>query len=93
MGMRLFLFLFSVMLLSSCMTIDSHVTLSSSGTAHSVATIDMSGMVTLLSAFGSGNTNSSLDKDLCKDENFQNGLTEGAFQAKEKIDNLTCTSL
>ena len=69
--LRIPLLLTPLVLLSSCMTIDSHILISSSGSGYSSVFIDMSKMVTLLSAFATGSSDSTIDKDLCKDANFQ----------------------
>jgi hypothetical protein len=62
----------SVFLLSSCMSLDSHMEIKADGTSHSLVDLDMSRMVTLLSAFGTGNeVQSAINKNLCDDANFR----------------------
>jgi uncharacterized lipoprotein YajG len=62
----------SVFLLSGCMTLDSRMDIGRDGKTHSVVDIDMSRMMTLLSAFGTGKEiENSIDKNLCEDANFR----------------------
>lgn len=89
----IFLSFVSVFLLSSCMTIDSKIDIASTGRAKSDVILDMSRMITVLSAFGTGTDATSIDKNLCKDKNFSEGLSEGQKESGGKIENFQCTSL
>ena len=89
---RLVIALSSLVLFSSCMKIDSHIGVTSSGSASYSATLDVSQMMTLLSSFGTGE-NTPIEKDLCKNEDFQDSLEKSAEKQKDKIDAIVCTSL
>jgi hypothetical protein len=94
--LRLSLILTLPILLSSCMKLDAHIMISASGTVMQDSTIDMSGIAKMMESFSgltdSGSSSSdTIDKDLCKDGDFQEGLTTGGAQSK--LENMKCTSL
>ena len=68
--MKKWLILTSLFFLTSCMKIDGVMELGADGRANSRATIDMSKLVTLMEAFGTGTEMKTLNKNLCLDENF-----------------------
>ncbi len=49
-------------------------------------------MMTLLSTFSTG-TSTPIEKDLCKNEDFQDSIEKSTDKQKGKIDGIICTSL
>lgn len=69
--MKKMLLVLGLLLLSSCMKLDSEIVLESNGVATSKATIDMSKFMSLIAAFGSGGESTdTINKNLCLDESF-----------------------
>lgn len=91
--LRIILILASVVLLSGCVKIDSHVFIESDGQIRSVANIDMSQMMRMLSEFATGSNTQNIDKNLCQDKNFSTWLQEWLAKERGKVTRFQCTSL
>ncbi|GAB0174290.1 MAG: hypothetical protein HHAS10_01690 [Candidatus Altimarinota bacterium] len=91
--MKKILLLATLLLLSSCMKFEGEIQFASDGTANTKASVDMTKFMVLMEAFGSGSNTSTINKNLCLDENFSGGLSEGMGKSKVKMNNFQCTSL
>lgn len=75
------------------MKFEWEIQFASDGTANTKASVDMTKFMVLMEAFGSGSNTSTINKNLCLDENFSGGLSEWMWKSKVKMNNFQCTSL
>ncbi len=71
---RVLLLLSLPLFLSSCFSMDSIITIGTDGKLRSVTTVDMTKMAAMMQSFASGSTDSwstSMDSNLCSDDNFK----------------------